>query len=451
MKLMKTLGLLVIFAALAAYVYFYEIKGGEEREKIKELEEQLFNFEPDSVESIKISSFSNTFYFERKDGTWIILKPVETGADNSNIDGLLNTLKNLKKDRELKIKKEDLRSYGLSGKPLQVNLFFNNDGMDSIRFGINTPVGSNTYVNKIDTVVYTVPQNTRNSVSKSLFDWRDKSVAKVKQNEINEFKLKNKNGKFHFLKEGSDWMLKSPIETNADNSSVNSILSKMEYGRVKEVVSESLDKPRVYRLDKPDYEIDLYLGEGKAHKRIIFSSLEKNRANGKDDSRPHIFTVDSTFIKDINKTLFQLRDKKFAQFEQNSADKVVVTQGDSLITFVKDTSGTWMHNDSLKLKEWKMNSFLSSLNNLQVKKFLQENISKPTKYGLATPGRIIEIFRGEEKIQQVSFGNKKENFVIAFSPFSQIVAEIDESAFNNLEVKTDEFVEEVKTEELDNS
>ena len=40
MKGTKTLVLFLVFLALGAYVYFYEIEGGKKREKVKELEEK---------------------------------------------------------------------------------------------------------------------------------------------------------------------------------------------------------------------------------------------------------------------------------------------------------------------------------------------------------------------------------------------------------------------------
>ena len=56
MKIIKTVVLFIIFLALGAYVYFYEIEGGKKREKIKELEEKVFKFENDSINIIQFFS-----------------------------------------------------------------------------------------------------------------------------------------------------------------------------------------------------------------------------------------------------------------------------------------------------------------------------------------------------------------------------------------------------------
>jgi hypothetical protein len=267
-------------------------------------------------------------------------------------------------------------------------------------------------------------------------------VAKVKRSDIREFKLKNSKGNFYLVKEGDDWLLKSPIEKKADNSTVSTILSKMEYGKAKTVVSETLENPKKYRLEKPSYQIDIYLGESKAHKKVIISSLEDNVSYANDEFRPHVFTVDSTFIKDLDKSLFELRDKNFAEYNKDLADSIVVSQGDSVITFVKDTSDTWLYKGNKKVKEWKVNSLLNTIKNLKAKKFLIENTTSPKKFGMAKPERIITVYGAGRPINELRLASPNEDQKVAFCPNTKVVAEIETTTYNNMEVKPSDFIEE---------
>ena len=143
MKIMKTVVMLLIVAVLAAYVYLYEIKGGEEREKAKELSEKILNFEPDSVQTVEIRSLMGMYRFERQGGLWRIARPVKTGGDKNTIDGLLTTLSNMKKEREFSIRQKDKPQYGLVGRSTLAILVMKDGSRDSVRFGDETPVGSN--------------------------------------------------------------------------------------------------------------------------------------------------------------------------------------------------------------------------------------------------------------------------------------------------------------------
>jgi hypothetical protein len=448
MKIYRTLVLLIVLIALAGYVYFYEIKGGEEREKQKEIEEKVFNFETDSVDLVEIRSIFNRFTFERSGEEWLIKHPVETDGDKSTINSMLNSLKNMKKEREFTIKDGDQKDYGLVGRSLLVIMQFNNGIRDSIRFGDQTPVGNNVFAGRGDTTVFMVGSSVKQSAEKQLFDWRDKSVAKVELNDVREMHLKNKNGRFAFVKEGTEWRITEPRQVNAETYQVNNIVRKFENSKVKSVVSESLENPSKYGLNNPEYVIDLYIGEGKAHKQIIFSALEDNSAYGKDDSRPHVFTVDSLFIKDLNKNLFELRDKKIiASFNRDLIDSIEVNQGDSLITFTKDTSGTWsMENVDGSLKSWKMNSLLSNLTNLKAEKFIEENVRSTRKYGMQSPVRTVRIYSKGKMQGELFLAEPESDQYIAFCPGSGIVAEVTEMSYNNFEVKTGDYLETPKEE-----
>jgi len=440
MNLVKTLVLFVIFAILAAYVYFYEIQGGEERELAEQTAQNIISFDKDSVKIIEIRSIFNQFYFRRIDDSWQINNPLETGADKATIDGLLNSLNNMKMDRSFTIGDGEQKDYGLVGRSYLVIFEFIDGARDSIRFGDETPVGSNVFVSKGDTIVYTVASNIKNNVTKNLFDWRDKSLTNIKQSDVREFKLRNLNGTFYFVKEGNDWLIEEPKEARAENSTVDGVLRKFESGKAKSIVNENMDNPALFNLSRPAYQIDFYLGKAKAHKSVILSQLKNNVSNVKDDSRSQVMTVDSLFIRDINKSFFQFRYKKISEYNKNSADSVIVTQGDSILYFVKDTSDTWLLSGEIKVKDWKMNSLLTIVNNLSAKSFLQENISSPTIYGLNRPERKIEIYQGEKMIQSVRIstdGDKK----VAYSPGSKLVVEIEDSSYNNFEVKVDDYID----------
>jgi hypothetical protein len=346
----------------------------------------------------------------------------------------------MSKVREFSISEGEQKEYGLVGRSYLVILQYNDGMRDSVRFGDETPVGNNVFVSKEDTVVYTVASHVKNSITKSLFDWRDKSLVKIKQSDVKEFQLKNKFGRFYLNKEGKDWHFTEPRDVRADNSAVEALIRKFENGKAKAVVSESKDELQRYGLAKPVFRLDFYLGEALAHKEVNLSDLENNKAYLIDDSRPQIMTVDSSFIKDINKSFFDLRHKKIAEYDKGKVDSVVVMQGDSSLYFVNDTSGTWFYNGTLKVKNWKMNGFLNSINNLQATDFIKENVSVPSGYGLINPDKKITLYSEDSEVLQLllkSWQTKK----IAYARESNVIAEIESNSFNNLAVKKGDFIE----------
>ncbi|NOX88567.1 MAG: DUF4340 domain-containing protein, partial [Calditrichaeota bacterium] len=308
----NTIILIIVAIALGAYVYFYEIKGGEQREKEKAIAEKLFNVKKDSIDHIIIEQNGKTFEFKKTEDTWNILQPVKTMADESPVNSLLYSLTNTKKIRTFKAASNELGSYGLGERSIKVK--FSGKGMDEkwLKIGDKTAVGSNVYVTKNDSEIVIVASTVKNNTDKSLFDWRDKKVIHFKSEKIKEFTLKNPYGKFRFVKEGSDWKITEPVETAGENSTINAVLNKLRYGRIKSVAAENPKNLSRYGLSNPAYRIELFSGVEKAKLGVSFSKLRGNKAYGKDDSRPHIFEVDSFFVKPFKKKLFDFRDKKIA-------------------------------------------------------------------------------------------------------------------------------------------
>ena len=54
MRFKGTLVLLIAVVALGSYIYFYEIKGGEKREKAKEAESQFWKIEDKDIQQMEL-------------------------------------------------------------------------------------------------------------------------------------------------------------------------------------------------------------------------------------------------------------------------------------------------------------------------------------------------------------------------------------------------------------
>jgi len=409
----KTIILLLMAIGLASYVYFYEIKGGQERKKEKEATEKLFTFNKDSVNFLKIHSPKGDFIFQKKDGKWRITRPVSTGAQGELINTLLSTLSSTKKKRTFHVKPEKLKEYGLAQQALRIN--FNGKGhlQGQIKFGGKTSVGENMYVALCDTVVYLIPSYIKTQADKSLFDWRDKRTVHFKKDAVREIHLKSPQGYFVFIKDGANWKITQPLNAEADKVSVNALLSKLDYGRIKSIVEEKTKHLKKYHLNKPAYRIELFSGSDKAETGVSFSVLKDKKAFGKDDVRPQIFTVDAGFLKPFQKTLFDFRSKKITEFERSKADSLILTNNDTLMTFVKDTSATWQFASGQKAKSWQVKNILSALSNLKAVKFVAEKAVNLHKFGLDKPKRFLRVFAAKKLICDLEVGRKTAEQVYA--------------------------------------
>ncbi len=440
----NTIILVLIALALGAYVYFGEIKGGEKRAQEKAKAEKLFNVKRDSIDHIIIRNHGRVYEFRKVNGSWEILKPVQTDADESPINSLLYNIKDLRKIRTFKIPKKDLTQYGLDS-TASILLTFSGKGIPetTIKIGDNTPVGSNVFVTKNDSEIVIVASSLKNSVSKSLFDWRDKKPLHFEKDKIVEIKLKNPYGRFHFVKDGNNWKITEPVQTKGENASINSILNKLQFGRIKSVAAEHPKNLARYGLKHPAYRIELFAGKEKARMGVSFSAPQHGDVlYGKDDARPYVFTVDSFFVKPFKKKLFAYRDKKIAQFDRSKADRINLLYKSNLMIFEKDTANTWRLSTGEKAKSWKITNILLAVNNLKATSFVNDHPRSLRPYGLANPVGRIEIYGGNDKLIELEIGkNKNDKSVYARNPLLKSVVTIKAEELKKLFPKKEDLLE----------
>ncbi len=121
---MKKVGVLfVIFLALAAFVYFYEIVGESEREEARSLEESLLRTRQEEITAVEIlRPQEEGILLSKEGGEWMLERPVKSSADNSTVDVLLRDLSRATRDRTFPEGGTRLEEYGLHEPPMTLKI-----------------------------------------------------------------------------------------------------------------------------------------------------------------------------------------------------------------------------------------------------------------------------------------------------------------------------------------
>jgi hypothetical protein len=438
----NTIILVLIAAALGAYVYFYEIKGGEERDAKKELEEKLITVDKDSIDTFTIHDFDKTFTFKKTDDGWKITEPVKTDAEESTVNSFLSSLTAAKETRSFPVKQADKSSYGLQKNGIRIAVTSKNGVVDSVMLGDKTSIGSNMYVTKGDTIVSLSPISLKNNAQKSLFSWRDKKAVHFKKDEVRTINLETAQGNFSFEKEGSDWKMMKPLETLADKNEVTAVLNKLDFGRIKSVEAEETSNLNRYNLARPAYKVELLSGPEKSKSAVVFSRIKDNKAYAKDEVRPQIFTVDSTFLKPFNKSLFDFRDKDLVDFNKSSINSINLLNNGELMMFTKDTSDRWQAKSGEPIKNYKINDLVNEVERLKVDGFVAEKPSYLLPYGLSNPKGHLELFAGDSKEVELEFGNSKNGETYVRNPRTGQVVNVKDSKLEKILLTMDDIYDE---------
>jgi hypothetical protein len=138
--------LLLLAVSLGAFVYFYELRGEEQRVRAQESQRRVFpGIEASEIAELSVTAVdSPEVRVERRASSWQIVEPVDFPGDDVALDAMANTLAELLSEGEIEAP-EALTVYGL-GEDSRAIRFGTEGGDHVLRLGSKTPVGVNIYV-----------------------------------------------------------------------------------------------------------------------------------------------------------------------------------------------------------------------------------------------------------------------------------------------------------------
>ena len=444
MKFRNTLLMLLVTAAAGAYVYFYEIKGGEEREKDKAAAGKLADIKKDSVSAITVNP--DGIALKKIGTTWELVAPVKYQADDGTVNSLLSAVESAQRDRQdLTKSSSDHAGFGLAPARTELIVRHEKGEADTLYLGDTNATATFVYarVNSDPEVVLT-NNNLVTNAQKSLFDWRNKDLLIFDNNAANRLVLKTPKEKFELKKENGKWQMQSPMKAAADESKISSILSRVRYGRINEFATEQMDDAKTYGLDKPAYEFTVYFGANDVQKSLNFGKKDGANYFAFDPARSQVFKVDTSLVKDLNVSAMDLRNKKIAEFESWNADWIELNYADTLkIVCEKDTASNWQITapEKKKAKSWEVSNITGAITGLEAAAFADENAADLKTYGLDKPRLTVTVKQQGNEIGKILIGKEKGDRVYAKAANHAVVIEAKKEEVDKLFKKVSDLAE----------
>jgi hypothetical protein len=237
-----------------------------------------------------------------------------------------------------------------------------------------------------------------------------KKVFTMPKDSVNTLKIRNANGEFLLKKVDQDWEISTPLETEADGSTINSMLTSL-FGATKESVFD-VQPPQMAQYGLTDQAVKVQvedkLGEQDSLRLGDKTPVGANVFAAKTDTS--IFTVSQSIKSQFEKKLFDIRDKKMLHFKRADVRTITIKNPHGTITIDKDGSSDWkLKNIDRAADNSKVSSLLSKLENNRVKAFVDENGRELKKYGLTRPAFQVGLDLGQDLGQRNLMISKKLN------------------------------------------
>lgn len=432
MRLKTNLVISILFIALLGFVYFYEIKGGEERQAAAERDRQVLRFSDHEARRLTIDHGDSLVILERVDGAWRLTAPVATGADQSAVERYLRNLSETEVEGEplqdsasVAAGPELLAEYGLDSPRLRVFLELTGEAaaLDSLRFGDDTPTERFAYVQRSgpNPEVLRVRAWRFDNLQKGVFDLRDRRLLAFEQADVREVWLgRADEPPVEAMRAGDGWELVAPLARPADASAVDGLLSKVRNAQVEKVVYETPSKAELTAAGlAPGAErmqLVLRVGDDRAEKRLLVGVESEDGAfYARDSSRPHVFVIDSTVVGQLRKPVDELRDKHILRLQQDDVIRLELRREGALaFAAARDTAGSWrLDTSGREPKTWRLNSLITDLDGLEAKAFVEDAPSGQevalAPYGLDAPRLAIRVERTDGETWELLVGASAED------------------------------------------
>jgi hypothetical protein len=434
-----TLLVLVCAAALGAGVYYFDWKKGDEAKPAADPSKPAFSIQASDIVSFTIAhpaqSAEPPFRFERRGGTWRIVQPIETDADQSAAEGIVDQLAAARVSQTESGSADRRKAFGLDPPQTSVEFQLANGSKHTILIGDKDFTGDSAYT-VVDNgqSVSLLPQLLATSAMKSLDDLRDRSVLHMDTEQVASFELKNSSGDLVASKDKDQWKFQTPAGSIAGKDAVDLLLQAIAGAKMVSVASETPDSLARYGLTAP--AITFTVSSGKATSSTLVVGKKDGTAYfARDLSRPTIFRIDGDIEKKLSANFADLRDKQVLHLDATDIQRIEIqgAAGSLIVSRKPDGSDEWSFESPADRKgkpvsSWKV---LDPLGTMRA----EEVIDHPTPSllaQLASPAIRMDITGKDGKEFNLRVSKPSGDFVYAQASGDTALYKLKKEVFDQL-------------------
>jgi len=343
--------LFLVAAALASFVYFYEIEGADERLEAEAAQKRVVvGVEPGDVDSIGLTTSDGVEVATRRsESGWRVIEPLEYPADSFALDAMAAAIAQMDGGEPLE-DPQGLEVYGLDALEREVR-FRAGDDERALRIGNPTPIGAKSYVTLVDSdAVFAVPSASVGAFSKSFDDLREKKLLDFDRAAVEHIAVDWPDGGVVLQRSdagGPRWYLVQPVAGPADDEAVAKLLSTLAFLRTDGFVDEP-QSDEAAGLARPMFRVRL-TGSGADDAEpfeaaLAIGSALADGARLARGAEPGLYRLEEDRVSGLPVTVVAFRDKQVARFNASDAQRVEIlfsTEGRSVELVVTRGQAGW--------------------------------------------------------------------------------------------------------------
>jgi hypothetical protein len=330
---------LAVALGLFCYLTFIDkkIPGTKEREQE---ETQLFSLNPDDVTGLEITNLHGFFFFEKIDGHWEIRKPVNTPADGSVIDGIINQIAFAQPQRVIQIDgssdkdTDNLKDWGLIP-PTERAVIHTPNKTYELLVGRKMAINDSVYARasgRKNEPVRIIPNSIKDTLEKDLSDFRSRNVFDFNIDKVTQVATRTADTSTApgsitpgqqceiDFKDGK-WTMQLPLVARASDADVQALLNKILGLRAVDFITDDASNISPYGLTTPAATLSVAFQTGEPMVLQIGGPVpnKPDQVYAQRLKSNSVFTLTKNSVDDLLKAVPNVRDRHVLPFDPNKA------------------------------------------------------------------------------------------------------------------------------------
>ncbi|MDZ4743843.1 MAG: DUF4340 domain-containing protein [Verrucomicrobiota bacterium] len=355
MKVRNTLILLIVLSILGGFIWFKERHGNTYQQR-SDADEKIYDFTPTNVVELVILNAEGAIVAKKEKDQWSIVEPLETKADQFEIDTIIQSLNSINFQRKIKfsdINPDTLdKEYHLK-KPTHILSWSTPDQRYSLRLGADTPMGNGLFVQKEENAdVYIIPQYARETLARDLSHLRDRSIFPFQAKSVQQVDIRSLSPtnlyQIQFTFTNNIPRITKPIDARAATDKVTDLTLFLTDARAMDFIAEGSADLKNYGLSEPDMEVSIRSSESDKPQTLLIgqpvpNTPQKYYAKLKDSNS--VITITAELFKELTKPLAEYRDKHLIDRYSNELNSLVIQSGSKKVVLLKKDN-EWKIDDA---------------------------------------------------------------------------------------------------------
>ncbi len=237
----------------------------------------------------------------------------------------------------------------------------------------------------------------------------EESLFQMKKEEITQVEIEaSLKDLVRLQKDGERWVLKSPVETLADEETVDSLVRNIGTAKIERNFEQGGENAAAYGLSEPRLKLKVKAGEREKTLRVGANDYIGNQVYVQFEGQSQVYLTSDYMFTTADKEVIDWRSKKVLHFNRNKARIVEINRPAGRLRLRKQED-QWLIEEPLQepADGSSVSSLLSSLAFAEAERFVAEEAGDGAPYGLDSPPIMVRIQQeGEDSWETLQLGEK---------------------------------------------